>query len=59
MTIHKIFVFNKQHVVIEVSERKADCPEPETFKKISHHKKKKENIVIPMMRGREKRLTWP
>ena len=49
------FPFISQHVVIEFPERTSDCPEPKTFKNISHKKR----IAIPMTRGREKRLTWP
>ena len=49
------FPFITQHVVIEFPERTSDCPEPKTFKKISHKKR----IAIPMTGGRDKRLTWP
>ena len=50
-----MFAFTTQHVVIEVPERTSDCPEPKTFKKISH----KKHIAIPMTMGRDKRLTMP
>ena len=34
-----MFAFTTQQVVIEVPERTSDCPEPKTFKNISHKKK--------------------
>ena len=48
-----MFAFTTQSVVIEVPESTSDCPEPKTFKQFSHKKK-----TIPMMRGRDKKLTW-
>ena len=35
--VYKImmFAFTTQHVVIEISERTSDCPEPKTFQKMS------------------------
>ena len=50
-----MFAFTPQHVVIGFPERKSDCPEPKTFKKISH----KKHIAIPMTKGRDERLTMP
>ena len=36
MSVYKMIAFTTQHGGIEVSERTSDCPEPNTFKKISH-----------------------
>ena len=51
--IYKMFAFTTQHVVIEISERTSDCPEPKTFQKISH----KIHMIYPW-RGEEIR-DWP
>ena len=43
-----MFAFTTQLVVIEISERTSDCPEPKTFQKISH----KKHMIYPW-RGEE------
>ena len=50
-----MFAFTTQHKVIEFPERTSDCLEP----KRSKHFPTKKNIVIPVTRERDKRLTWP
>ena len=49
-----MIAFTTQHGGIEVPERTSDCPEPNTFKKISHKTQRNAHDE-----GKDKRLNWP